>query len=752
MAIKELITLDGAQQVEAQLARINVAGEASIAQFNALGGATGDSFTGFTAGAAAAGTAVADTEQKTIRLSTQMRALKPVLADLGVSLGGIGGLARVANSSLALAGAAAGALATLGLAKLQENTDRAKGNLEDLFKSADKGAQAFNALQVAGEKFGAQVSELQPGLTALQTGIAAVSNASKGFVALKEEDLPGGGKQNVQLAVDAYTAFINVLRAGRLTQDDAQKAAEKFFNTFKDGQAITSSALKDLPIGTVNLLKEALGQAGASTQDFFARIDQGGVNLQNLSAALQKFAPQAQAAFDSKAIKTFGDEVQKLLATISTGFKNVTGVNISDALVQNIARLSQGLKDSAEEAAKLLAIIRQIESFTEIPSIGAIVQKLREAVSGGIKESTQGFDEAGFAEIGTKAAAAFKGTFGKSVDVSASLANLGPAGINAGNQIAQGLQKGTDAANALKEATGRLQSALQTLAQIQTQKQDVFSTVDIADLQAQEDRARRAAQEALIAQRQAGGDQGTQQGQQFGNKFVSAVETAVTQAAPQVSQSLSTALTPPADAQAELVNQFKDIGDQAGLSARQAVQAGLAQPPDLSALLGSFIDWAAQIGTIAQQAWQNIQDVFNNPILIQSRFQAPDTSTVGGFQPFAGGGQIRGPGTSTSDSILAWLSDREYVINARAVSHYGAGFFGALNAMLLPRDFSRALAPRGYAEGGQAQNGSGSSHTFILPSGQTFEATLTDQTVARLKRYSVKSRMASTGRKPGWVT
>jgi len=46
----------------------------------------------------------------------------------------------------------------------------------------------------------------------------------------------------------------------------------------------------------------------------------------------------------------------------------------------------------------------------------------------------------------------------------------------------------------------------------------------------------------------------------------------------------------------------------------------------------------------------------------------------------------------------------------------------------------------------------GSSHTFVLPSGQTFEATLTDHTVARLKRYSVKSRMASTGRKPGWVT
>lgn len=47
----------------------------------------------------------------------------------------------------------------------------------------------------------------------------------------------------------------------------------------------------------------------------------------------------------------------------------------------------------------------------------------------------------------------------------------------------------------------------------------------------------------------------------------------------------------------------------------------------------------------------------------------------------AGGGLIRGPGTSTSDSIDARLSDGEYVIRARAVDHYGVGTFDRLNAM-----------------------------------------------------------------------
>lgn len=44
----------------------------------------------------------------------------------------------------------------------------------------------------------------------------------------------------------------------------------------------------------------------------------------------------------------------------------------------------------------------------------------------------------------------------------------------------------------------------------------------------------------------------------------------------------------------------------------------------------------------------------------------------------ATGGLIRGPGTSTSDSIPRWLSDGEYVIPAKRVSQLGVGFFDAI--------------------------------------------------------------------------
>ena len=50
--------------------------------------------------------------------------------------------------------------------------------------------------------------------------------------------------------------------------------------------------------------------------------------------------------------------------------------------------------------------------------------------------------------------------------------------------------------------------------------------------------------------------------------------------------------------------------------------------------------------------------------------------SIGGF---ARGGRVRGPGTPTSDSIPAFLSNMEYVINASRVRALGAGFFDFIN-------------------------------------------------------------------------
>lgn len=71
-----------------------------------------------------------------------------------------------------------------------------------------------------------------------------------------------------------------------------------------------------------------------------------------------------------------------------------------------------------------------------------------------------------------------------------------------------------------------------------------------------------------------------------------------------------------------------------------------------------------------------------------------------GFKPKkkATGGYITGPGTATSDSIPAWLSDGEFVMRAAAVRKYGVANFDRLNAMAFAD--GGLVARRGFASGG----------------------------------------------------
>ncbi|MFO1147810.1 MAG: hypothetical protein U1E62_05470 [Alsobacter sp.] len=88
----------------------------------------------------------------------------------------------------------------------------------------------------------------------------------------------------------------------------------------------------------------------------------------------------------------------------------------------------------------------------------------------------------------------------------------------------------------------------------------------------------------------------------------------------------------------------------------------------------------------------------------------PQTFADGGMP----GGLLRGPGTPTSDSILAKVSTDEFITRAKAVRHYGADIFYALNRMAVPADALRALLGLGgarFAQGGLV----GALPTLALP-------------------------------------
>ena len=99
--------------------------------------------------------------------------------------------------------------------------------------------------------------------------------------------------------------------------------------------------------------------------------------------------------------------------------------------------------------------------------------------------------------------------------------------------------------------------------------------------------------------------------------------------------------------------------------------------PDVNVNLGNSLGAIAQVRTDLQNLDGNTATTYVKTVKIG----------VGGK---ATGGYISGPGSGTSDSIPAWLSNGEYVIRAAAVRRYGVGTFHRLNAM-------------GFAEGGYAQ-------------------------------------------------
>lgn len=100
----------------------------------------------------------------------------------------------------------------------------------------------------------------------------------------------------------------------------------------------------------------------------------------------------------------------------------------------------------------------------------------------------------------------------------------------------------------------------------------------------------------------------------------------------------------------------------------------------------------ADLEAKVDKAKRELSSVKNRDVTITARIAMSGTYRVPGSGTYdartgkkisnswAGGGLIRGPGTSTSDSINAFLSNGEYVVQASAVRKYGVNFLDAINS------------------------------------------------------------------------
>lgn len=149
------------------------------------------------------------------------------------------------------------------------------------------------------------------------------------------------------------------------------------------------------------------------------------------------------------------------------------------------------------------------------------------------------------------------------------------------------------------------------------------------------------------------------------------------------------------------------FAEQAGRNIQSFIGDGLYQALDgnFKSIADSFSEMIKRM--LAEAAAAKILEAFSGWATGYSGAGAGFINGLGGALGKASGGYISGPGTGTSDSIPAYLSNGEYVINASAVKKYGAAFFDGLNAKRFAGGGAVGIIPNnrigGLASGGNVK-------------------------------------------------
>jgi hypothetical protein len=142
---------------------------------------------------------------------------------------------------------------------------------------------------------------------------------------------------------------------------------------------------------------------------------------------------------------------------------------------------------------------------------------------------------------------------------------------------------------------------------------------------------------------------------------------------------------------------------------------------------------------------------------VQRQLESLAASLPAGSVPgFSTGGRVYGPGTSTSDSIIARLSRGEFVMRAASVRKFGADFFERLNSGVLPAFATGGLvslpSPAGISSlsAMSFEGGGGRPVLLQLPDGSRTELRGSGNAVSDLEKRLRRTSVAQICRKPSW--
>lgn len=611
MAIKILMTLDGSAQVKQALDDAGKAVDQFVDHTKSLSADTGKPIVEFTDSLKTAKPAIEEVTTASKSFHEILQVLHPILRASGVEVQGLAGFSRLASAGIVGLGGAITGVLVVALATLEEQEKKTKVALDGLLGAKGTSAQAFDEIAAAAKRLGIATEDLAPSFLAAKRALDQFQQSSgrgKAVAPPGQDLLPAFA--NIDNVSKSVENLFKIIRAGGQDSAQAKTTTEAFFKALQDGGILTAQIINQLPDGAIRLLGEAFGKGTQSVAQTRAELALMQPTIVKVIEALAKFGPQAQKAFDEKAVKGFRDAFEEMLRDVGKDFRDVFGVGFSDFLVQSIKDFSRDVKTIIEDIKAGIAFV--------------------------------------------KAAAA-------------------PAG------------------GAPVREQAKLEA--QQLTTVQPFKlSDLFGTAPQPQL-------------PLDA---------------FG--------------------SLSGAVEKVNDKIEEDTKQTTDAVEQDWQLAAENINQSLESPIDLSAQQNAFQTLFDTVLARFNAMLEQMRAAAANPIMLNIQ-----NSAGGGTLPLfmAGGGMISGPGSGTSDSIMAFLSNREFVMNSRAVSFYGSGFMHAINSMLLPRAMPR------FADGGQV-NTPDRNVTIVLD-GRQFGLSGSQSTIESLEREASLRALARIGPAPTFV-
>lgn len=642
--------------------------------------------------------AMGDAAQSSGTLAEGIHLLRPALNEAGLALGSVRELSILARAGIEGLGIALGATLVVAAAKATDAVTTLQKGFQFLFGST--GTNALDGLKKSADELNVSTSALGP---ALQPALDALKQLSsfKG-IAVGGEVAAFGSPKQIEDVTNAWAALVRQLEVLGQTGTVAAAAVGK---AFADISKLDPKTLK--PVGL--------------TKDTFLQ--------------LKEQAPEVAQAIANAFRSQQGADLLTTLQKHAVDFLTIMRVIAASKVAIDIKPIDPNVAQSLEGVK--IALEKVLEGTTTRGQVPAFLGSLREAVIA-IGPLIQGVVR-NIASLGTTVAQFFRdlGNLGTAIGSAFKTGDFSVA-LNALKTLVSDLA--SNLVNGVKNAFGGLPANILAF----------FQGVDWGAAFTNLITAARALPTQIV-------------------EFFKSID--FTAAFANLDSTLGNLPT-------RVLSFFKDIdwgGAWIGLldaETRALEQAGSALLSGINSIISTLasISWSGvfqgllDAGNAVIQSLTNAFTTFLNWLKSQS-LSVGGGSLGGGFElpagGAAGGGYIRGPGTSTSDSILAWLSDREFVVKASAVSHYGVDLMHAINSMRLPKDFFRGFnmgglvmpafpSPPRFAQGGLAVAGQSRSLTLVLD-GKSFAMSGSRNVVDELEKAADLHNLSRIGRAPGWV-